>query len=99
MTLSSALLKASHIGIRDLKMHLSEKLKTQKPLVVTDHGRPTQVIIPYGDIVELAEILEELRDPQLIKAVQLSRKNEKEALKESPAADLFHKIRALRNKF
>ncbi len=96
MTLATALLKAPHIGIRELKARLSEKLKGHLPLVVTDHGEPKQVMVPYEDIVELAEILEELRDPELVKAVKLSRKAAKNGRQGIPVAGLFDEIKASR---
>ena len=94
MTLATALLRAPHIGVRDLKTHLSERLKSRKPLVVTDHGEPKQVLMPYDDIVELAEILEELNDPKLLKLVAEGRKAIREGFEGIPITDSFNKIRA-----
>lgn len=69
----AALLKARHVGIRDLKDHLSEYLTDKKPLVATDHGQPSYYLIPYHEMVELAEILEELSDPDLVAKVRKGR--------------------------
>ena len=96
MTLASTLLKAKHIGVRDLKAHLSEKLRSGKTLVVTDHGEPKQVIVPYADIVELAETLEELKDKTLAQLVQTSRYAREQGLPSIPVEALFRKIRASR---
>lgn len=98
MTLATALLRAPHIGVRDLKAHLSEKLRTHTPLIITDHGEPKQVIIPYQEIVELVEILEEVRNPELVKVVKLSRKALREGVEGIPVEASFKKIRASRNK-
>lgn len=92
MTLATALLRAPHVGVRDLKAHLSERMKTKKPLIVTEHGEPKQVLIPYEAIVEIAEILDELNDKELVKAVRLSRKSAEEGLPGIPVETLFKKI-------
>ena len=96
MTLATALLKAPHIGVRDLKAHLSERLKSRRPLVVTDRGEPKQVLMPYDDIVEFAEMLEEINDPELVKLVRLSRRAVKAGFKGIPVEESFKRIKALR---
>lgn len=96
MTLSTALLKAPHIGVRDLKAHLSQRLKSHRPVIVTDHGEPKQVLMPYEDIVELAEILDELRDADLMRDVRLSRKAAKEGRTGIPISSVFKKIKLSR---
>ena len=45
MGIAINLLKAPHIGIRDLKERLSHFLKRTQPVIVTDHGEPTKVIV------------------------------------------------------
>ena len=70
----STLLKARHVGIKELKNHLSELLRTGRPLVATDRGEPTSFIVPYDDMVEIVEILEELSDPEIVKSIQEGRK-------------------------
>ncbi len=98
MTLATALLKAPHIGVRDLKAHLSEKLKSRKPLVVTDHGEPKQVLMPYEDAVTLAEIFEELSDKGLVKLVTMGRKAIKAGFEGIPIEESFKEILAARKK-
>ena len=94
MTLATALLRAPHVGVRDLKAHLSERMKTKKPLIVTEHGEPKQVLIPYEAIVEIAEVLDELNDKGLARAVRLSRKAAQEGLPGIPVETLFKKVKA-----
>ncbi len=96
MTLATQILRAPHIGVRDLKIHLSEKVKGDKPLVVTDHGDPKQVMIPYHVIVEIAELLEELNDAELMRAVKLSRSASEKGERGSSATGLFAKIKKQR---
>ncbi len=69
----AGLLRAQHVGIRDLKNRLSEFLAGGKPLVATDRGRPKYFLIPYEEMAELAETLEELSDPRMVAQVQEAR--------------------------
>ena len=70
----AGLLKAKHIGIKEIKNHLSALLKTRKPMVATDRGKPTYFFIPYNEMVEIVEILEELSDPETLQRVQEGRR-------------------------
>lgn len=63
MGLASSLLKASHIGIRELKGHITTKFLRQL-LVITNHGMPVSVNLPYSDLLGLTDILDELADPE-----------------------------------
>ncbi len=96
MTLATSLLKAEHIGVRELKTHLSERLNSGKPLIVTEHGEPKQVMMPYGSIIELVEIIEELNDNEHLKDVQEAKRAIKSGSKGIGIAQSFKKIRAAR---
>ena len=73
MNLAAGVLKARHIGVRELKAHLSERLKGNKPLIVTEHGTPTRVILSYHDVLELIDLLDELQDRELFNMVHEGR--------------------------
>lgn len=73
MTVAS-LLKAKHIGIKELKDHLSELLRKHEPMVATDRGVPAYFLIPYDEMVEIVEIIEELSDPETVKNIHAGRK-------------------------
>jgi len=75
MNIATILLKAPHIGVRELKEKLSAFLKREEPLVVTDHGSPTSVILPYDDMVELLDVLDELNDMETRELVREGRKS------------------------
>lgn len=96
MTVVQALLNAKHIGVRDLREHLSRRLKGKKAIVVTEHGTPTKVILSYEDVVELIEVLDELQDQAAIQAVQEGRKEIKVGAEGIPVSRLFDQIRASR---
>ena len=94
MTISTALMKASHVGVRDLRLHLSRRLKNKNPLVVTEHGTPVKVIVSYQDMVELAEILDEMQDPKTLQAVTHARRALKRGAKGIPVSRLFGRLRS-----
>lgn len=96
MTVATALLNAKYIGIRELREHLSKRLKGSKAIVVTEHGTPTRVILSYQDVVELIEILDELGDQAAIQAVQEGRKAIKGGTEGILVKRLFNQIRASR---
>jgi len=91
MSVATDLLKAHHIGIRDLKGHLSTSFLNEI-LVITDRGTPVSVNLPYSDVLELVEILDELSDPETIATIQEGRKAIKTGTKGIPVANLFSKI-------
>ena len=98
MTVVTALLNARHIGVRDLREHLSKRLKEKKALVVTEHGTPTKVILSYQDVVELIEVLDELQDQAAAQSVREGRKEIKAGAEGIPISRLFNQIRAARSR-
>lgn len=97
MTVNTALLKAKHIGVRELKAHLSQRLKGRGPLIVTEHGTPTKVIVSYNDMLEIVDILDELQDRGTLFAVQEGRRAIKAGVKGVPVSELFDQIRTKRS--
>lgn len=91
-----ALLKAEHIGVRELREHLSEELKRDAPLIVTEHGTPKKVILSYRDLLDLIDILDELRDRELLETIQGGRKAIRRGVKGIPVSRLFRQIRSAR---
>ena len=94
MSIAVDLLKSEHIGIRDLKEHISSVLKRKKTFIVTDRGVPVNVILPYSDIVELADIMEELSEPKTLEAVREGRLAVKSGSKGVLVSRLFGKRKA-----
>ena len=92
MTIATAILKAPHRGIRDLKEHLSKAL-LKKFLVVTDHGKPISVNLPYEEVMELLDIIDELSDSKTIEAVIEGRQAVSKGAEGIPVSKVFNKIR------
>ncbi|MEA1936930.1 MAG: hypothetical protein U9N04_02350 [Patescibacteria group bacterium] len=92
MTIATAILKAPHKGIRDLKGHLSRAL-LEKCLVVTDHGQPISVNLPYEEVMELLDVIDELSDPEIVKAVIEGRKAIAEGAEGISVSTVFDEVR------
>lgn len=88
MSIATDLLKAEHMGIRDLKEHLSTKL-LGRILVITDRGNPMSVNLPYSDVLELADMLDELSDRETVAAVREGREAIRKGAEGVPFARLF----------
>ena len=97
MSIATDLLKTRHVGIRDLKEHLTTEL-LHKPLIITDRGTPVSVNVPYSEMMEFLDILNEIEDTETVLTVQEGRKAIKAGAKGIPVSRLFKKIRARRNR-
>ena len=86
------LLKASHIGVRELKGNLTAKL-LREPLVITDRGIPVSVSLPYSDILELLDIIDEISDAQTVETVREGREAIAAGNPGIPVENLFKKLR------
>lgn len=93
MTLSTMLLKAPHIGVREFKSNLSRFIRTRSPFIVTDRGAPVEVMIPYSEIVEIVELIDEVTDSETLKAVQEGRAAIKNKTEGVSVSVLFDKIK------
>lgn len=91
MSVATDLLKAQRIGIRDLKEHVSAKI-LKGIFVVTDHGAPISVNLPYREVIELVDILDEIADSNTLLSVADGRRAIQEGNKGVPVKNLFKKI-------
>ena len=96
MSIAISLLKAPHVGIRDLKENLSKFLKKNSPLVITERGEPVDVILPYSEMMDLVDIFEEATDPETLATVLEGKKAVKAGSKGVPVPNLFKAIREKR---
>jgi PHD/YefM family antitoxin component YafN of YafNO toxin-antitoxin module len=91
MSIAVDLLKADHIGVSDFKEHLSAKF-LNKLLVITDRGNPVSVNLPYSDVLELLDILDELTDPETIATIREGREAIKAGTEGIPVSDKNRKL-------
>ena len=95
MSIAVDLLKADRIGVRDFKEHLTTKLLNNL-LLITDRGNPVSVNLPYQDVLELVDILDELTDIETLKTIAEGREAIKTGSEGIPVSNLFNNIRATR---
>lgn len=93
MSIAADILKANYVGIRELKGHLTAK-SLKEPLVITDRGIPISINLPYSDVLELVDLLEEMADPKTAALVQEGRHAIKKGAKGIPVSRVFSKMRA-----
>jgi hypothetical protein len=74
MTAIGFLKEGKYVGARGLRTNLAKVLKSRRAYFVTDHGRPVKAMIPYEVLLELLEVLEELKDKTMIQEVAQGRK-------------------------
>ena len=62
------------VGVREFKENMSVFLKKRGLLIVTEHGEPTRVVVPYAEMLEMVDLIEELNDPQTLALVAQGRR-------------------------
>ena len=92
MVTSRALLKkAKSVGVREAQAKLSKLIEASNPTIITSHGVPKSLLISYDEMLEILEVLEELKDKRLIEEIARARKEYEEGLS-VPAERLFKKL-------
>ena len=94
MNISTEFLKAHYVGVRELREHLSKRLNDAHPLIVTERGTPTKVIISYRDMIELMDTLDELQDQETLRLVNEGREAIKKGGKGVSVSRLFNRQRS-----
>lgn len=95
MDFAMDLIKASHVGIKEMKANLTRKL-LRNFLVITDRGKPVSINLPYSDVEEIMDIFEELSDPETVTAVFEARKARKTKGKGVSVIKVFEDFRRKR---
>ena len=91
MTVANALLKARSVGVRNFRDKLSRFIKKHELFIVTEHGEPTSVLMPYEDMLEIVDVLDELQDKETLKTIAEGRKAINAGRKGILASTLFKK--------
>ena len=98
MTVASALLKARNIGIRRCRNNLSRLIKKHEFLIITDRNNPESVLVPYNDMLEIVDVLDELQDKKTIEAIAEGRKAVRAGTKGISVSKIFKKRKKRKNK-
>lgn len=73
MTTATLLKKAKPVNVREAQAKLSQLIRSKMPSLVLSHGKPVSFLMPYGDMLDLLEMLDELKDQKLLKEIALAR--------------------------
>lgn len=87
------LLKAEHVGLRELKENISGYAHSRKTVIATDHGKPIKVLISYDDMVSLLETVKDLLEAKMSSAVRKGRKAIEAGGKGIPARRALERLR------
>ncbi|MFH0772220.1 MAG: hypothetical protein V1933_06340 [Candidatus Omnitrophota bacterium] len=93
MNIANVLLRAESVGVRNFRNGLSHFIAENKPLIITERGSPASVLLPYNDILEIVDVLEELEDKQVLKLVAQGRRAIRKGLKGIPVFVSFKRGR------
>ncbi len=74
MTLAAALLRAPRIGAREFRNKACSFINMGKACLITEHGHPAGVFLPYQDALELVDVVDELNDKKVLKMIAEGRR-------------------------
>nr|MBI3613178.1 hypothetical protein [Nitrospirota bacterium] len=91
MTTAALLRKAKPVNVREAQATLSKLIGSKTPSLVLSHGKPVSFLMPYEDMLDLVEMLEELKDHKLLREIAKARADYAQG-KSVPAERLFRKM-------
>ncbi len=91
MSTNNLLRKAKPVNVREAQAQLSKLIRSKSPSMVLSHGKPVSFLIPYEDMLDLVETLDELKDKKLLGEIERARKEYAQG-KVVPAEHLFKKM-------
>ncbi|RMH32115.1 MAG: hypothetical protein D6690_14790 [Nitrospirae bacterium] len=91
MTTTSLLRKAKPVNIREAQASLSKLIRSQSISMVLSHGKPVSFLIPYEELLDLVETLDELKDRRLLEEIKRARAEYRQG-KAVPAERLLNKM-------
>ncbi|MDR4473645.1 MAG: type II toxin-antitoxin system Phd/YefM family antitoxin [Nitrospira sp.] len=66
MSSTNLLRKAKPVNVREAQARLSKLIQSKSPSMVLSHGKPVSFLVPYEDMLDLVESLDELKDKKLL---------------------------------
>ena len=91
MSASNLLRKAKPVNVREAQAQLSKLIRSKSPSIVLSHGKPVSFLVPYEDMLDLVDALDELKDKKLLGEVARARTEYVQG-KAVPAERLFKKM-------
>lgn len=91
MTTKSLLRQAQLVNVREAQARLSQLIRSKTPSLVFSHGKPVSFLVPYEEMLDLLEMLDELKDQKLLEEIAQARSEYAQG-KAVRAERLFKKI-------
>jgi antitoxin (DNA-binding transcriptional repressor) of toxin-antitoxin stability system len=73
MSAASFLRKAKPVNVREAQAQLSRLIRSKAPSMVLSHGKPVSFLVPYEEMLDLIETLDELKDKKLLREIARAR--------------------------
>lgn len=73
MSSADLLRKAKPVNVREAQAQLSKLIRSKSPSMVLSHGKPVSFLVPYEDMLDLVESLDELKDKKLLNEIVRAR--------------------------
>lgn len=91
MTTKTLLRRAKPVNVKEAQARLSTLIRSKTPSLVLSHGKPVSFLVPYEEMLDLLEMMDELKDQRLFEEIARARSEYAEG-KEVPAERLFKKM-------
>lgn len=91
MSATSLLRKARPVNVREAQAQLSKLIRSKVPSMVLSHGKPVSFLVPYEEMLDLIDTLDELKDTKLLREIERARVDYAQG-KAVPAERLFKKM-------
>ncbi|MBI4001471.1 MAG: hypothetical protein HY348_06780 [Nitrospira defluvii] len=91
MNATNLLRKAKPVNVREAQAQLSKLIRSKFPSMVLSHGKPVSFLVPYEDMLNLVDTLDELKDKKLMGEIERGRTEYVQG-KEVSAERLFKKM-------
>ena len=91
MSVTSLLRKARPVNVREAQAQLSKLIRSKAPSMVLSHGKPVSFLVPYEEMLDLLDTLDELKDTKLLREIERARVEYAQG-KAIPAERLFKKM-------
>jgi len=91
MTATTLLRKAKPVNVRQAQAGLSRLIGTKLPSLVLSHGKPVSFLMPYEEMLDLLDTLEDLKNDKLLKEIAKGRAEYAQG-KAVPAGRLLRKM-------
>ena len=75
MSANNLLRKAKPVNVREAQAQLSKLIRLKEPSMVLSHGKPVSFLVPYEDMLDLVETIDELNDQKLLGEIERARKD------------------------